>query len=99
MVRQPEEAQPSAGSRPPRACRRTLSTPCCTPSGLGTTESGTAAIAIIAAAHGATHLMADGWREPSSAAPAVYGQDAALAMLPAAPIPVLPGTTGPVTRG
>jgi sulfate adenylyltransferase len=35
--------------------------------------------------------MADGWREPSSAAPPVYGQDpAALAMLPAAPIPVLP---------
>jgi sulfate adenylyltransferase len=50
-----------------------------------------AAIAIIAAAYGATHLMADGWREPSSAAPAVYGQDSdALAMLPAAPIPVLP---------
>ena len=50
-----------------------------------------AAIAIIAAAYGATHLMADGWREPSPAAPVAFGHDpAALGTLPAAPIPVLP---------
>jgi sulfate adenylyltransferase len=50
-----------------------------------------AAIATIAAAYGATHLMADGWRTPSPAAPASPGQEpGAPVVLPAAPIPVLP---------
>jgi sulfate adenylyltransferase len=49
-----------------------------------------AAIAIIAASYGATHLMADGWRGPSRAAPAASGQEPAeQAQLHAAPIPVL----------
>ncbi|MGN6791860.1 MAG: adenylyl-sulfate kinase [Streptosporangiaceae bacterium] len=49
------------------------------------------AIAIIAASYGATHLMADGWREASPAAPAARGPEVSPpALLPASPIPVLP---------
>ncbi len=51
-------------------------------------ERDLAAIAIIAAAHGATHLMAEGWAVPSSWGPA--RDEAAPAHLRAAPIPVLP---------
>lgn len=45
-----------------------------------------AAIAIVAAAYGATHLMADGWRDQASPGDEV----STAAGLPAAPIPVLP---------
>ena len=50
-----------------------------------------AAIAVIAASHGATHLMADGWRGLSPAASTdPFHEPAQLALLPAAPIPVMP---------
>ncbi|HEX6932103.1 MAG TPA: adenylyl-sulfate kinase [Streptosporangiaceae bacterium] len=50
-----------------------------------------AAIATIAAAYGATHLMAGDWPGLPGASPAPAGDEAATpAMLPAAPIPVLP---------
>jgi sulfate adenylyltransferase len=53
-------------------------------------ERDLAAIAIIAASYGATHLMADGWRGPSPATPAGPGHEPAeFALLPGAPIPVL----------
>jgi sulfate adenylyltransferase len=48
-----------------------------------------AAIAIVAAAHGATHLMADRWQSPAGAAAAADAIGPP-ANLPAAPIPVLP---------
>jgi sulfate adenylyltransferase len=52
-----------------------------------------AAHAIMAAAHGATHLMADGWPESAAAAPEAAPDEegaAPAALLPGAPIPVLP---------
>ncbi len=52
-----------------------------------------AAIAIVAAAYGATHLMADGWQDEAAAGDALPGDEAGQAgpvRPPAAPIPVLP---------
>ena len=54
-----------------------------------------AAISIVAAAYGATHLMADGWRARSVGAAAAppgdaNGEAVPGVRLPAAPIPVLP---------
>jgi len=46
-----------------------------------------AAAAIVAAAHGATHLMADRWRDPGGGAAEDVGP---VTRLPGAPIPVLP---------
>jgi sulfate adenylyltransferase len=57
----------------------------------GDQERDLAAIAIIAAAYGATHLMADGWRDAPAAATAAGEDTATPAKLPGAPIPVLRG--------
>ncbi len=54
-----------------------------------------AAIAIVAAAYGATHLMADGWRDPAGAA-SPAGDGLADEAGPAGPVPGLPGAPIPV---
>jgi sulfate adenylyltransferase len=55
--------------------------------GAGDRSRELAATAIIAAAYGATHLMADGWPRPAGGPEAQAG---AASALPRAPIPVLP---------
>jgi len=51
-----------------------------------------AAIAIVAAAYGASHLMADGWRDQAGPAADAPGDEAS----PAGPVPGLPGAPIPV---
>ena len=77
------------GRGQPGASGRLAGDPAGSGAGNGGQERDLAAAAIVAAAHGATHLMADGWR--AAAPDAADGDElAAVAGLPGSPIPVLP---------
>ncbi|HUJ05544.1 MAG TPA: adenylyl-sulfate kinase [Streptosporangiaceae bacterium] len=90
VVRQPESliraVLAASGSLPPGTL--VIPVPLARRGGAGDPDRELAAAAIVAAAYGATHLMADGWR--GAEAGETGDEPAAVSGPPGAPIPVLP---------